>query len=119
MAQNIMCPQCGASVPEGSQFCKACGAQVVAPQTIVKEKVVVADTKSVLLAVILASTFGPLGLVYCSILGAVIMFVFSLVIFIITFGYGGFLVWPLCSIWAFFATRSYNQKLYRKAQASV
>ena len=84
-------------------------------QTKVVKKVVVADTKSVLLAVVLAFCFGPLGILYSSITGAIVMFIFGAIITIITLGYGAFILWPICALWAFFATRSHNSRLRREA----
>ena len=84
-------------------------------QTKVVKKVVVADTKSVLLAVVLAFCFGPLGLLYSSIIGAIVTFILAAIIAVITLTYGLFLIPPICAIWAFFATRSHNSKLRRQA----
>ena len=50
-------------------------------------------------------------MLYCTIWGAIIMFVVSLVIGIVTLGIGLIITWPICIIWAALATNSHNKKL--------
>lgn len=73
--------------------------------------VVVTPTKSVGIAILLTVLFGPIGMLYCTIWGAIIMFVVSLVIGIVTLGIGLIITWPICIIWAALATSSHNKKL--------
>jgi hypothetical protein len=87
--------------------------------------VVVAPTKSVALAVILAVFFGPLGMLYVTVPGALIMMAayFCTALFVgclgaLTVGVGlviGIPIWFFihltCVIWAALAARSYNQKV--------
>jgi hypothetical protein len=48
--------------------------------------IIVASTKSTGLAIILALLFGPLGLLYSSVLAAVVMFIVSIPVVIFTAG---------------------------------
>lgn len=79
-------------------------------QNIQKIVVVQAAGKSMVVAILLAIFFGPLGMLYSTVSGGVIMIVISLVIGFITLGFGIFLTWPVCVIWAAVATNSYNKK---------
>ena len=75
------------------------------------QQVVVTPTKSMGLAILLTVLFGPLGMLYVTIPGAITMGILGGIILILTFGFGIFLVWPICVIWAAIATSSYNKKL--------
>jgi hypothetical protein len=63
------------------------------------------------LAIILALLFGPLGLLYSSVLAAVVMFVVSIPVCIFTVGFGLLLTQPICAIWAAVAANTHNKKL--------
>ena len=76
------------------------------PQTVVTT-----STKSMGVAIILTVLFGPLGMLYSTILGGIIMCVISLIVALITAGIGLVLTWPICIIWAAVATSSFNKKL--------
>jgi hypothetical protein len=79
--------------------------------------IIVASTKSTGLAIILALFFGPLGLLYSSVLGAILMFIAYIAVIIVgvlTFGIGFFLllfIHPICAVWAALAAISHNKKL--------
>lgn len=73
--------------------------------------VVVTSPKSVGIAILLTILFGPLGMLYSTIGGAIIMAVISVVVGLPTFGIGLIFTWPICVIWAVVATKSYNKKL--------
>ena len=75
------------------------------------QQVVVTPTKSTGLAILLTVLFGPLGMFYSTIWGAIIMIPISAVVGILTVGFGLFVTWPICVIWAAVATSSYNKKL--------
>ena len=77
------------------------------PQTII-----VKSTKNVGLAAGLGFFFGPLGMCYAPLKGALIMFLVNIVIGIFTLGFGVFLTWPICAIWAYVAAKKYNEQLY-------
>lgn len=73
--------------------------------------VVTTSTKSMGISIILTVLFGPLGMLYSTIWGGVIMAVISIIVGIVTLGFGLLLTWPICIIWAAVATSSYNKKL--------
>ncbi|MGN6802134.1 MAG: YARHG domain-containing protein [Ginsengibacter sp.] len=73
--------------------------------------VVVGKQKSVGLAFILAFLFGPLGLLYASVTGGVVMFFAAIIIGFITLGFGLILVWIGCIIWAVVAAGNANKKM--------
>jgi hypothetical protein len=70
-----------------------------------------AQQKSVGVAVLLAIFFGPLGMLYSTIVGAIVMFFVTLVVGIISLGLGLILCWPVCVVWAALAAQSHNRKM--------
>jgi hypothetical protein len=81
--------------------------------------IIVASTKSTGLAIILALLFGPLGLLYSSVLAAVVMFIVSIPVVIFTAGFGLLLTQPICAVWAAVAVMSRNKKLVEGATGSL
>jgi ABC-type phosphate transport system permease subunit len=79
------------------------------------QPVIVARTKSVALSLVLTFFLGPLGMLYSTILGAIVMIVLSVPLFILTLGHAAFLVWPISMIWGAWAAHRYNQRLLRRA----
>jgi hypothetical protein len=75
------------------------------------QRVVVTSTKNVGVSIILTVLFGPLGMLYSTIWGGIIMGGVSLVVAIFTLGFGLIITWPICIIWAALAASSYNKKL--------
>lgn len=73
--------------------------------------IVVTATKSMGLAIALSVLFGPLGLLYASIVGGLIMLVISVPLAMVTFGVSLFLTWPVCIVWSIIATNSCNRRL--------
>jgi len=73
--------------------------------------VIVKGTKSVGVSILLTFLFGPLGMFYSTILGALIMLVVSGVVGVMTLGVGLFLTQPICIIWGAVAAKSYNGQL--------
>lgn len=73
------------------------------------QKVVIAG-KSMAIAILLALFFGPLGMLYSTVMGGVIMIALNILVGIFTLGFGLFITWPICVIWAAVATNSYNKK---------
>jgi hypothetical protein len=67
--------------------------------------VVLAGTKSMAAALLLAFFFGPLGLLYASVGGGILMFLVSVPVMIVTLGIGAFALLPICVIWAAVAVK--------------
>ncbi|CAI9428736.1 TM2 domain-containing protein [Candidatus Ornithobacterium hominis] len=77
-----------------------------------KQTVIIKERKSIGLSLLLTILFGPLGMLYTTVSGAIIMFVVSLIVAIITFGFGVlFICWPICMIWGVLAAKNYNSKI--------
>lgn len=71
----------------------------------------VGSQKSVAGAVLLAFFFGPLGMLYATVPGALIMFLISFLVAIATLGLGLLVTLPICAIWAGIAASSHNKRL--------
>jgi len=70
--------------------------------------VVYVERKSVGLALLLTIVFGPLGMLYSTVVGALIMLIVSSVVGVMTFGLGLVVVWPICVVWGCLA--AWNSK---------
>ncbi|MCB0693373.1 MAG: hypothetical protein H6568_10945 [Lewinellaceae bacterium] len=79
------------------------------PQQVNHTVVLATPKKSVGLAVVLALLFGPLGMLYVTVSGAVVMFFVALVLSVITLGFGLPLAWIACVIWALKAAEKANK----------
>jgi hypothetical protein len=73
--------------------------------------VVVARQKSAGVAFILALLFGPLGLLYASVIGGIVMIILGAIIGFITLGFGLVIVWIASIIWSIAAVNSFNKKI--------
>jgi hypothetical protein len=78
---------------------------------VLKNVVIIKQEKSIGLAMLLAFLFGPLGLLYVSIVGGILMLIISIVVAILTFGLGLLITWPLCIVWGGLAAARYNELL--------
>jgi hypothetical protein len=67
--------------------------------------------KSVGVAILLTVFFGPLGMFYSTVTGAIIMCILTLIVGVGTFGVGLFLIWPISIIWGAIAADGYNKQL--------
>ncbi len=76
-----------------------------------KQVIVVTPTKSMGISILLTFFFGPLGMIYSTIWGAIIMTVISLIVGLVTFGWGCLVTWPICIIWGAMSTNTYNKQL--------
>ena len=74
-------------------------------------QIIVTPTKSVGISIILTVIFGPLGMFYSTIPGAIIMLIVSGIVGIVTLGYGLIVTHPICVVWGALAAHSYNKKL--------
>jgi hypothetical protein len=61
--------------------------------------------KQVWIAVLLAVGLGPIGLAYCTITGAIVMLIASLVLGLFFGNFALLLVLPVCVLWAWWAAR--------------
>ena len=73
--------------------------------------VVVAETKSVGVAILLTLLFGPLGMLYSTISGALVMIVVSIILGFFTLGFSLLLTWPVSVIWGAMAASAHNQRV--------
>ena len=123
------CSQCGVWCGEQSRFCECCGAAVfavTAPQLPGwSEQQAVARAlpqrfepppKRIGLAILLAALFGPLGLMYSSVLGACWMLLASCFLYAAACEdwlsndlYSLLIAWPVCIVWAAIAAGSFNR----------
>ncbi len=76
-----------------------------------KQIVIVKTEKSMGVTILLTILFGPLGMFYSTITGAIVMMIVSVLVAIVTFGFGLIITWPVCIIWAALATKNYNNNL--------
>jgi len=124
------CPKCNELLDKDATFCTECGTNVkdVVPEEVpetqteapvtnqkpapVKPQVIVVQSlKSMGLGLLLTLIFGPLGMLYSSIIGAVIMFVVSAVVGFLTLGLGLIVIWPICLGWTYAAIKKHNNNL--------
>jgi hypothetical protein len=79
------------------------------------QPVIVASTKNVGVSILLTFFFGPLGMFYSTVIGAIVMIVVTVVVFVFTFGFGTLLTWPICIVWGALAAHNYNKQLWGRA----
>lgn len=80
---------------------------------MVPQLIMMQNKKSMGIALLLSLLFGPLGLLYSSIMGGVVMLVLSLIIVPLTLGIGALITWPICVIWSIIAVRKHNAEIDR------
>jgi hypothetical protein len=90
-----------------------------APIAMQQNVIVMGKAKSVGVAFLLAFFFGPLGLLYASVTGGIVMFVLAIPIGIFTAGIGFFFINPICSIWAVIAANQANASLQNRAAGLI
>ncbi len=73
--------------------------------------IIVGAQKSVVGAVLLGLFFGPLGMLYATGLGALVMFLIGMVLIPITFGVAMPVIAVGCAVWAGVAASQHNQRL--------
>lgn len=67
--------------------------------------------KSVGASLVLTFFFGPLGMFYSTVIGAVVMLVLYLVIGLITLGLGLIVLHPIAMVWGAVAVSNHNKEL--------
>ena len=75
------------------------------PANISAVGLVAVRPKQVWIAVMLALLFGPMGLIYCTLTGTVVMSVVSLVLMLFVGRAESLMVLPICAVWAWRAAR--------------
>jgi hypothetical protein len=92
-----------------------------APPGVVQQTTVihVGSRKSVVGAVLLALLFGPLGMLYSTVVGALVMFFVNIVVGVATLGLGLIVTVPLGAIWAGIAAGNHNDSLGTMATQAV
>ena len=68
--------------------------------------------KSVGTAIVLAIFFGPLGMLYSTVTGGLVMLAVNIILAIPTIGTVLFITWPIGIVWAAVAANTHNSKLY-------
>lgn len=85
--------------------------EAAAPMSVQQTMINVGSQKSVGTAVLLALFFGPLGMLYSTIAGAIVMFFVNLVVAVFTLGLGLLITFPLGALWAGIAVSNQNGRL--------
>ena len=75
-------------------------------------QVIVRTQKSMAASILLALFFGPLGMLYSTVMGAIVMMIVTPIVALLTVGLGLFVTQPICVIWAVIATNTFNKKLF-------
>ncbi len=78
--------------------------------------VMAAQPKNMAVALILTFFFGPLGLFYASVTGGIVMLIVSLIVAVVTLGFGLLITGPICMVWAAIATQNANEQARIAAQ---
>ena len=78
-----------------------------------RSQIILMPQKSMGVTILLTILFGPLGMFYSTIIGGIVMLILSIIIGIVTLGFGILVTWPICIIWAAIATNNHNNKLLR------
>jgi hypothetical protein len=81
-------------------------------------RVVVAPRKSLILSLVLTFFFGPLGMLYATIGGALVMIAVSIIAALLTAGGSIVITWVISMIWGALSVERYNRKMFEKAIGS-
>lgn len=74
--------------------------------------------KSMIAAFLLAFIFGPVGLLYATVAGGLVMIVIALIAMPLTGFLAGFMIWPVCWLWALVAA-GMSKSRARKARSEL
>ena len=75
-----------------------------------QQTIIVKTQKSAGTAALLGFFFGPLGMLYATGLGALIMFIITGIVAFVTLGFGLLITNPICAIWAYVKVNNDNKK---------
>lgn len=124
----VFCSQCGSSSRDMQGICRGCGATLSSAEPIVtgphatesRSEISAAQRKPFVppifavdrlsrknpwVAVLLALFSGPIGMIYSTPVGALVMAVVSLPAMSLWGGVAAWAVWPVCMLWAGLAAR--------------
>lgn len=79
----------------------------------------VGQKKSMGIALVLTFFFGPLGLLYASVSGGVILLIITIIVGLVTLGLGFIIGWLASMIWAAVAVNSHNTKIMQTLGKSI
>lgn len=89
------------------------------PQAIQQNVIVMGKAKSVGVAFILAFFFGPLGLLYSSVVGGIVMLILMIPLIILTAGIALIFINLICCVWAVVASNQANEALHNRAAGLI
>jgi len=78
---------------------------------LIRAQIALSQKKSMAAGLLLTFFFGPLGMLYATVLGGIIMIVVSIVVAIFTLGFGLIVTQLICLVWAALAIKAQNQKI--------
>lgn len=93
--------------------------QQVTQQQQVAAPVFVGAPKSMVASLVLTFFFGPLGMLYSTVSGGLIMIVVSIIVAVVTLGFGVLITWPICMIWGAVAVSQHNARLMASSTVQI
>jgi hypothetical protein len=111
------CYACASVLDVRAELCPRCGVRqaMAAPmppqQYAAPQMVIVSNEKSAGVAAMLAFFFGPLGMLYSTALGALVMFIVNILVVVGTAGIGLVVTIPISMIWAASAANAHNLRI--------
>jgi hypothetical protein len=109
-------PEGGAPLAPSFAPAPPAAAQPVGAMTVQQTVINVGSQKSVVGAVLLALFFGPLGMLYATVPGGLVMFVVNVLVAIPTLGLGLLVTIPIGALWAGQAASSQNRRVGGSSQ---
>jgi hypothetical protein len=73
-------------------------------------KAIMPKDKSVGASLVLTFFFGPLGMLYSTVIGGLVMMFIAIVVALLTVGFGLLLVWPVTMVWGAIAASNAHSK---------
>ncbi len=113
----LPCPACGNQVSRDAEACPSCGhklKETTSNKGEAASEVIKLQQKSRLTSFILTLLFGPLGLLYSSVIGGIIMIIVAIAT--APTGVGPAIAWIISILWGDSATYAHNQKIKKQAE---